>query len=53
MMLEHCKTCPMLNACGVCEAALRRPERMRACPQERIRRAVRQRARRKGRAPDG
>lgn len=34
--MTDCKLCPMLNSAGVCDAALRRPERIRICPHRRI-----------------
>lgn len=43
----------MLNSQGVCDTALRRPERIRRCPHTKLRRAAAKVQREKGRPPDG
>ena len=38
--MNMCRSCPMLNSQGVCDTALRRPERIRRCPHQRMRLAI-------------
>lgn len=40
--MNSCRTCPFLNKLEACELMMMRMERIRSCPQRRIRRAVRQ-----------
>lgn len=51
--MNVCRACPMLNSQGVCGTVLRRPEHIRRCPHDKLRRAVYKAQRKKGRPPDG
>lgn len=39
--MKSCGSCHMLNAAGVCDLTLRRPEVLRRCPMARLRQALR------------